>query len=529
MKPVFGIYVGNSNASVAVCKEDGKIEVISNELGERVTPAVVSIAVKEQLVGSVAKASMLSKSSSVITNNKLLLIKALYEEGKNKSKNPDVFIKDGVSHYKINLIGDADLINNAGKVNTLIYRKLLDIAKSAIHAKDKDTLNCVVVLPLGLEESDVQYILQSIVISGWNVLQTIREPNAPILAYNLLDSTNKSIPKTTENILVYRLGGVSSHATLLELLPGGMLSILESSYSNEGAYKLIDSFVSYLANEFYKKYKLDPQESPKSMVKLRQHAETCMHSLSNLCNTNIFIESLYEGVDFHLSVSRARIETILMNLMTTFMKPINEALKKTAMNESDIHKVILCGGPMKIPKLRACIKQQFKISEIIEGLPFDEIMAIGAAKQAWYLEKFSQINLKCTEITSDSKVLKIGTLLKIPVLKEVVVVVVTGYLEDEFEMELNSLIPQTVKIFLASSDKTQEVGKFNFEIFTKEKNTVLKKSLVKLETCLEFVKDFEYALCILFDEKKELEICAEIMDKNTQNIMVKRMNFKIII
>lgn len=399
----FGIHVGNSTASIAIYKEDGKIQLLTNEIGERITPAIVSIKDNEKLVGSVAKSLLVSDWKYTITNNKRLMNRSLEE-----SEKEDIRQRSRISMEYMNNelcycipFKDKSKMFTPSQISTQIYRKLYRIAKSAVYAENSDVISCVMLVPTHYNAASIEYTKIAVEDAGWTILQVIKEPTAPILAYSLLEKTQ--MPDICETfVLVYRLGGVSCGATVMRIY-NGMVNILGSSCKEDvGADHILTQLTKYLAQEFFNKYKLDPKESKKSMNKLKYAAESCMHVLSNLNNANCFVESLYEGVDFKLSVSRARLEMYLTPLLSVYTKPIHDVLEKTGLENEDIQKVILCGGLLKIPKLQSIINEMFSKSEVLCGIAPDEVLAYGAAMQAGYLVacrklKSSQRNYKIFE------------------------------------------------------------------------------------------------------------------------------------
>lgn len=134
--------------------------------------------------------------------------------------------------------------------------------------------------------------------------------------------------RETATALVVRLGGLSSDISLLQVA-NGLYSLLDSTnLPHLGGNVLTEALCDYLAQEFRNKWKLDPRESRRTMVKLRQHAETCKHVLSTMPTAQVFIESLIDGIDWNQNVTRARFENVISAKLPLFIRPIEEFVKR---------------------------------------------------------------------------------------------------------------------------------------------------------------------------------------------------------
>lgn len=150
--------------------------------------------------------------------------------------------------------------------------------------------------------------------SGFDVMQVLTEPSAALLAYDI--GVNES---DTATALVVRFGGLSSDISLLQV-SNGLYSLIDNTHLSQlGGNVLTQTLSDYLAQEFCNKWKLDPRESRRTMVKLRQHAETCKHVLSTLTTAQVFIESLMDGIDWNQNVTRARFENVIAAKIPLFV------------------------------------------------------------------------------------------------------------------------------------------------------------------------------------------------------------------
>lgn len=164
-----------------------------------------------------------------------------------------------------------------------------------------------------------------------------------------------------------------------------------------GGNRITSALCDYIGDEFYRKYKLDLKESRRSLIKLKQYADECKHTLSTMPSAQIFIESLIDGIDWNQSMSRARFESILGPILTAFKEPIDKMLKQN--NDKKIKKVIFCGGTMKIPKLQTYISELFTDAEILSTISPDEVISMGCARQC-YLTRLLSVDFELPHLTT---------------------------------------------------------------------------------------------------------------------------------
>lgn len=196
--------------------------------------------------------------------------------------------------------------------------------ENASHAaKSEDRLEVVLAVPTYWSAKSRQRYCDAVNQSGFEVLQVLTEPSAALLAYDVgVDE------RDTATALVVRLGGLSSDISLLQVA-NGLYSLLDSTHlPHLGGNLLTEALCDYVAQEFCNKWKLDPRESRRTMVKLRQHAETCKHVLSTMPTAQVFIESLMDGIDWNQNVTRARFENVVNAKIPLFVRPIEEFVKK---------------------------------------------------------------------------------------------------------------------------------------------------------------------------------------------------------
>lgn len=390
MAAAYGIHVGNSSACLASFG-NGQASVIANDAGDRVTPAVHALNGIEWEMGLPAKSGQANKKS-VIKNNKRLINCDWNDE--------DLSCVETASSCRI--INDERHIKYEFKTSettvyvvpddiaTKVYAKLFTIASHSMSMADGD-LKLVLAAPLHWSSDSRQRLIKCAELAGFDVLQVISEPAAALLAYNIEENIDEDV-----NVLVYRLGGTSCDVTIVRV-SAGFLSIEKNVYRSDlGGQCLTRDLANYIAQEFRQKWKLDPNESRRAMVKLLQHADNCKHVLSTLSSAHVFIESLLDGVDWSQNVSRARFENIISSKISAYIEPAEEVINSF---NGKIHKIVLCGGSMKIPKLQMAIASLIPEAELFTGINPDEVIAIGCARQAGILMDLPE--LSSTDINTE--------------------------------------------------------------------------------------------------------------------------------
>jgi len=283
--------------------------------------------------------------------------------------------------------------NVAVKLLTNLYENASQAAKS------EASLEAVIAVPIHFSANSRKTISNAAKEAGFITLQMLSEPSAALLAYDIgLNLEEKA------NVLIVRLGGLSSDITLFHVENGFYREIAHNRLATLGGNVLTKALCDFLADEFRNKYKLDPRESRRTMIKLLQHAENCKHILSSMSSAHVFIESLMDGVDWSQTISRARFENVIAAQISAILRSIEELVSK----HSDIvvDKIIFCGGSLKIPKLQSAISNMFPNAQTLNTIPPDEVIALGCAKQASFIgngwdPEGEQIDMDILTLSSD--------------------------------------------------------------------------------------------------------------------------------
>lgn len=381
MSCVFGIHVGNSSTCLAYCK-DGKVDVIADDSGNRVMPAILAFVDGEEMVGLPAKAALVRNAPCTIVRNKRLLNENI----------PDDELEEHIQSVKCKIVTEGGLkyeIRDEDKIAvytpegtmTSIYKKLFGFASTCVPT-DSD-LRTVLCVPLNFPKSSRQLLAHAAEDAGFDVLQVISEPIAALIAQGY----GVENPDERGTCLIYHLGGATLDVTIV-FCCAGMYTVKGHVYKgNFGGDKFTEILANFLAQIFHQKWKLDPNDSRRAMAKLYNSAEQCKHILSTMSTAHCFIESLCEGTDFSYNVTRARFENLISAALKTCTSPIEEALTMAKIDFQTIDKVLLCGGSAKIPIIQQTVSEMFPNSELLCSVNPDELIAMGAAKHGSYLNE----------------------------------------------------------------------------------------------------------------------------------------------
>lgn len=190
-------------------------------------------------------------------------------------------------------------------------------------AKSETSLEAVIAAPIHFSANSRKTISNAAKQSGFITLQMLSEPSACLLAYDIgLDLLEKS------NVLVVRIGGLSGDISLFHVENGFYQEIGHNRLATLGGNVMSKVLCDFLADEFRNKYKLDPRESRRTMIKLLQHAENCKHILSSMSSAHVFIESLMDGVDWSQTISRARFDNLIAVQISVLLRSIDELVSK---------------------------------------------------------------------------------------------------------------------------------------------------------------------------------------------------------
>ncbi|KAI5951996.1 KAR2 [Candida jiufengensis] len=374
---VIGIDLGTTYSCVGVMK-NGKVEILANDQGNRITPSYVSFNAEERLVGDAAK----NQASSNV-NNTVFDIKRLI----GLKYNDDVVQKE-LKHlpYKIENKGNKPVVKvefngeekvfSPEEISGMILGKMKSIAEEYL---GKKVTHAVVTVPAYFNDAQRQATKDAGTIAGLNVLRIVNEPTAAAIAYGL-DKTNEE-----KQIIVYDLGGGTFDVSLLSI-EGGVFEVLATAGDTHlGGEDFDFKIVRYLAKQFKKKHNIDITSNAKAISKLKREAEKAKRTLSSQMSTRVEIDSFVDGIDFSETLSRAKFEELNMASFRKTLKPVEQVLKDGNVKKTEIDDIVLVGGSTRIPKVQELLEQFFDGKKASKGINPDEAVAYGAAVQAGVL------------------------------------------------------------------------------------------------------------------------------------------------
>ena len=352
MAKIIGIDLGTTNSCVSVL-EAGAPKVIPNPEGGRTTPSVVAFKNGEKIVGDAAKRQALTNPNTISSIKRLMgTNKKVEAEGKKYT--PE-------------------------EVSAMILSYLKDYAESYLGEK---VTKAVITVPAYFNDSERQATKNAGKIAGLEVERIINEPTAAALAYGLEKEEGQTI-------LVYDLGGGTFDVSILEL--GDGVFEVKSTHGNNhlGGDDFDEAIIDYLVKEFKKENSVDLSKDKMAMQRLKEAAEKAKKDLSGVLSTQIsapFIAKGDDGEPLHLDItlSRAKFEDLIRDLVESTLEPVRKALKDAKMKKEDIDKVIFVGGSTRIPMVYDLVTKELGKEPSREVNP-DEVVAMGAAIQGGVL------------------------------------------------------------------------------------------------------------------------------------------------
>jgi len=378
--PAIGIDLGTTYSCVGVWQND-RVEIIANDQGNRTTPSYVAFTDSERLIGDAAKNQVAMNPTNTVFDAKRLIGR----------KFSDAAIQHDVKHWPFTVVSgpsEKPMIEveykgekktfAAEEVSSMVLTKMKDIAQSYL-GNDKQVKKAVVTVPAYFNDSQRQATKDAGAIAGLEVLRIINEPTAAAIAYGL----DKKDSSTGErNVLIFDLGGGTFDVSLLTIEEGIFEVKATAGDTHLGGEDFDNRLVNHFVTEFKRKYKKDITNNPRAMRRLRTACERAKRTLSSSAQTSVEIDSLFEGIDFFTSITRARFEELNMDLFRKCMEPVQKVLKDSKIDKGAVHDVVLVGGSTRIPKVQDLLIEFFNGKELCKSINPDEAVAYGAAVQA---------------------------------------------------------------------------------------------------------------------------------------------------
>merc|ERR1719382_211728 len=240
-------------------------------------------------------------------------------------------------------------------------------------------MDAVVTVPAYFNDSQRQATKDAGVIAGLNIMRIINEPTAAAIAYGL---DKKKTGDKEANVLIFDLGGGTFDVSILSI-EGGIFEVKSTAGDTHlGGEDFDNRMVDHFVAEFKRKHKKDISSNKRALRRLRTACERAKRTLSASAQANIEIDSLFEGIDFYSSITRARFEEMCADKFRSTLEPVERALRDAKMDKSSINDIVLVGGSTRIPKIQKLLQDFFNGKELNKSINPDEAVAYGAAVQA---------------------------------------------------------------------------------------------------------------------------------------------------
>jgi L1 cell adhesion molecule like protein len=371
-----GIDLGTTYSCVGVWQNE-RVEIIANDQGNRTTPSYISFTDTERLIGDAAK-----NQSSMNPINTIFDAKRLIGR---KFKDPTV--QNDIKQWPFKVIEKEDgkpFIQVSYKdemkefrpeeLSAMILVKMKETAEGFLNEKVK---KAVITVPAYFNDAQRQATKDAGVIAGLEVLRIINEPTAAAIAYGL-----DNIKTGEQTVLIFDLGGGTFDVSLLTIDDGIFEVKATAGDTHLGGEDFDSRIVQHFISEFKRKHKKDISTNPRCLRRLRTACEKAKRTLSSTAQASIEIDSLFDGIDFVSSLTRAKFEELNQDLFAKCMEPVEKVLKDAQVSKGNVNQIVLVGGSSRIPKIQEMLSERFNGKELNRSINPDEAVAYGAAVQA---------------------------------------------------------------------------------------------------------------------------------------------------
>lgn len=381
-----GIDLGTTYSCVGIYR-DGEVQIIANDQGNRTTPSYVAWSEEERLLGDAAKNQVASNPTNTVFDAKRLIGRRF----------DDPIVQADMKLWPFTVVSDGSpddkpLIEvwyqnvkkqfHPEEVSSMVLTKMKQTAEAFLGTRVREA---VITVPAYFNDSQRQATKDAGEIAGLQVLRIVNEPTAAAIAYGLdrLDANRKKQEVTKEtNILVFDMGGGTFDVSILNI-DGTVFEVKATAGDPHlGGEDFDNRLLSYCIAEFRRKFQSDPSRNQRAIRRLRTQCERAKRQLSSATQVTIEVDSLHNGEDFSIRISRAKFEELCIDFFKKAMDPVSQCLADSGLSKSMIKEIVMVGGSTRIPKVQQLISEFFNGKALCKDINPDEAVAYGAAVQA---------------------------------------------------------------------------------------------------------------------------------------------------
>ena len=378
-KHTFGIDLGTTYSCAGVY-QNGRVEIVANDQGSRVMPSWVAFTEDgERLIGDPAKSQVSSNVHNTLFDIKRIIGRkfsdhVVQEEIKTYPFKVEENVNTGSCIIKVNHKGEEKTFTPE-QISAMVLTKMKETVETYMGCEMRD---CVITCPAYFNNEQRQATKDAGVIAGLNVLRVINEPTAAAIAYGLDKKTDGE-----KTILIFDMGGGTHDVTLL-ILDDGVFEVKSTAGCTRlGGEDIDNRLTDYVISEFQKKNKESKlRENPRAMRRIKTACEKAKRILSSSTTTNVEVDSLIDGIDLNLQLTRAKFEELCADIFRSALDPVDRVLTDAKVSKGQVDEIVLVGGSTRIPKIQKMLSDYFNGKELNKSINPDEAVAYGAAVQA---------------------------------------------------------------------------------------------------------------------------------------------------
>ncbi|XP_031434094.1 endoplasmic reticulum chaperone BiP-like [Clupea harengus] len=375
---VVGIDLGTTYSCVGIFK-NGRVEIIANDQGNRITPSYVAFTADGQrLIGDAAKNQLTSNPENTVFDAKRLIGRDWGDSAVQQDIKYlpfKVIEKKSKPHIQLNVSSQMKTFTPE-EISAMVLSKMKETAEAYL---GKKVTHAVVTVPAYFNDAQRQATKDAGTIAGLTVMRIMNEPTAAAIAYGLDKKGGE------KNILVFDLGGGTFDVSLMTIDNGVFEVLATNGDTHLGGEDFDQRVMEHFIKLYKKKTGKDVRKDNRAVQKLRREVEKAKRALSAQHQARIEIESFFDGEDFSEILTRAKFEELNMDLFRSTLKPVQKVLEDSDLKKSDIDEIVLVGGSTRIPKVQQLVKEFFNGKEPSRGINPDEAVAFGAAVQGGVL------------------------------------------------------------------------------------------------------------------------------------------------